>query len=888
MTSATTFDAQVAGNSESLGVRGRAGKAFEGLGTGKSSLGEAADQSGLAEKIGLDRTGSSGSGQAVSDLRSRWSAEMSEQTSQLAGQPSIVSQLLDVASEASVGAMNTLPVHNSISASTDTSTHRPIQLTAHLSPQPSIYRPSQLSQEVTGLEQTGYSFGLDAGGRAPTGTATVIEDQGGSESGSSNSQISAEPLRAPDHTTGVAAGALKSSNFEKKREPNRGAEASRTGIAANLVSAKPVTGKTATGKVSQDNSIRSIPRGTSDISSSASIHASTDGWKSWNGAHSHGDIAALAASVSLQTAPAESIHASSVHDSIRPTAGVLSILNVSMPARTPPVASSAAQSTANVRTRATEPRPIAGEVPAISNVLSETDLSPKTNRDLSHLGEAFSMPNVPASILSHRNIDAPGVSGQPALAESVRRGVESGVQGSPAAAQLAPSEAGKSEAPVAVSWRSNGLNMTANDGPSVVAHLPVAGRWGDDETLAGQAAVMNEAGIRLPEPGAQPSRLSGLREGSSFTFGSLAPLAGNRGENQSGTSQSAHAIRGIENTDSSAGMFAEPSTITGPVAGSIRGKITKTVSVLSSSPERAIAPKAEGLASAITGTASRTAPGAAFGVAYGGGVEARPAVPSVAQLVPVAGAPTLVSGQHGTALEPAGRSEAESIAAVSRSPFQEMDATDSIDAGHGTEVQTGVTAGRMNAGGVFAASPSLEMGYQDPAFGYVELHAHMSEGGVHASLSAQSPESGVALEAHLHSLADWMNDRQTPVESLTVLPFSGGRTGWNNNHAATTSTGGDSALFYTAGGNAGHRDGSDASHAAGGQNASGGEGKEHSGYIPAVETTTTLSGRVSDRTAGLPSMLGESVGSPTATWSMQTMDLNDGAARIGRTISVLA
>ena len=404
---------------------------------------------------------------------------------------------------------------------------------------------------------------------------------------------------------------------------------------------------------------------------------------------------------------------------------------------------------------------------------------------------------------------------------------------------------------------------------------------------------MNDAGIGRPESGAQPGRLSGLSEDSSSPLGSQTPPVGNWGENQSGTA--ARAVRGIENTDSSAGMVGELSAINGqvadPVAGSAKGKGTKAVSVLPSSPERAIALKAEGSASAIAGTASRTAPGTAFGVASAGGVEARPAVPSAAQLVPVAGAPALVSSQHGTVFAPAGRSEAESIAAASRSPFQAMDSMDLLNAGHGTESQTGIATGRMSAGGVFAAPPSLEMGYQDPAFGYVELRAHMSEGGVHASLSAQSPESGMALEGHLHSLADWMNERQTPLESLTMLPFSAGRTDLNGSHATTTSGGGGSASFYTAGGNAGHRDGSDGSHAAGGQTASGSGGKEHSGYVPAVETTTTLSGRVSDQTAGLPDMPGESMSSSAATGSsqaMQTMDLNDGLARIGHTISLLA
>jgi len=84
---------------------------------------------------------------------------------------------------------------------------------------------------------------------------------------------------------------------------------------------------------------------------------------------------------------------------------------------------------------------------------------------------------------------------------------------------------------------------------------------------------------------------------------------------------------------------------------------------------------------------------------------------------------------------------------------------------------------------------TLEMGYQDPTLGYVELHTHMTAGGVHASLAAQSSESEKALESHLHSLADWMNDRQTPVESLTVLSSSSDRHQEAGRHDGTTSMG---------------------------------------------------------------------------------------------------
>ncbi|WP_263359580.1 flagellar hook-length control protein FliK [Acidicapsa ligni] len=63
----------------------------------------------------------------------------------------------------------------------------------------------------------------------------------------------------------------------------------------------------------------------------------------------------------------------------------------------------------------------------------------------------------------------------------------------------------------------------------------------------------------------------------------------------------------------------------------------------------------------------------------------------------------------------------------------------------------------------------LEVGYQDSALGYVELHAHVAGGGIHASLVAQSTASGDALNHQLSSLASWLEERKTPVDSITVV-----------------------------------------------------------------------------------------------------------------------
>lgn len=72
-----------------------------------------------------------------------------------------------------------------------------------------------------------------------------------------------------------------------------------------------------------------------------------------------------------------------------------------------------------------------------------------------------------------------------------------------------------------------------------------------------------------------------------------------------------------------------------------------------------------------------------------------------------------------------------------------------------------------------AASDALRVGYRDPDLGYVELTAHQQAGAIHASLNASSDAAGATLASHLGPLANWLEDRRTPVESLRVQ--SGGQ-----------------------------------------------------------------------------------------------------------------
>jgi hypothetical protein len=88
----------------------------------------------------------------------------------------------------------------------------------------------------------------------------------------------------------------------------------------------------------------------------------------------------------------------------------------------------------------------------------------------------------------------------------------------------------------------------------------------------------------------------------------------------------------------------------------------------------------------------------------------------------------------------------------------------------------------------------LQVGYQDPVLGYVELRAHGDGSGVHASLGAQSASAGEALEGHLSSLAGWLNERHTPVESLTVFAAEGSRSATTNSNLDSNP---DSRTFHS-------------------------------------------------------------------------------------------
>lgn len=111
------------------------------------------------------------------------------------------------------------------------------------------------------------------------------------------------------------------------------------------------------------------------------------------------------------------------------------------------------------------------------------------------------------------------------------------------------------------------------------------------------------------------------------------------------------------------------------------------------------------------------------------------------------------------------RGSATSPPGAVRNPFEAMDQMDQAKGSAGASGPNSRVAAASPTGDT---SQALQVGYQDPVLGYVELRAHSGANGIHASLETQSAAAGDSLTAHLSALTGWMNERRTPVESLTV------------------------------------------------------------------------------------------------------------------------
>jgi hypothetical protein len=92
------------------------------------------------------------------------------------------------------------------------------------------------------------------------------------------------------------------------------------------------------------------------------------------------------------------------------------------------------------------------------------------------------------------------------------------------------------------------------------------------------------------------------------------------------------------------------------------------------------------------------------------------------------------------------------------SPHSAQAAFAAMDASTAGDGATWVRAGARHA----------EAGWQDPALGWVSVRAEASHGGIHAELVGGSTAAAQSLSGHLAGLNTYLQERQTPVQSLHV------------------------------------------------------------------------------------------------------------------------
>ena len=71
---------------------------------------------------------------------------------------------------------------------------------------------------------------------------------------------------------------------------------------------------------------------------------------------------------------------------------------------------------------------------------------------------------------------------------------------------------------------------------------------------------------------------------------------------------------------------------------------------------------------------------------------------------------------------------------------------------------------------IHASAQRAEVGYQDPALGWVSVRADSSGGTIHAALVPGSAEAAQTLGGHMEGLNAYLSEHHTPVETLTLAP----------------------------------------------------------------------------------------------------------------------
>ncbi len=77
---------------------------------------------------------------------------------------------------------------------------------------------------------------------------------------------------------------------------------------------------------------------------------------------------------------------------------------------------------------------------------------------------------------------------------------------------------------------------------------------------------------------------------------------------------------------------------------------------------------------------------------------------------------------------------------------------------------------------IHAGGQRAEAGFNDPSLGWVSVRAEMGGGGIHAALVPGTVEAAQTLGGHIPGLSDYLAEKHTPVETLT-LAMPGSRLG---------------------------------------------------------------------------------------------------------------
>jgi hypothetical protein len=82
---------------------------------------------------------------------------------------------------------------------------------------------------------------------------------------------------------------------------------------------------------------------------------------------------------------------------------------------------------------------------------------------------------------------------------------------------------------------------------------------------------------------------------------------------------------------------------------------------------------------------------------------------------------------------------------------------------------------------VHTGARHAEAGFQDASLGWVSVRAEAAGGGIHATLAGGDTQAAQALSGHLAGLNTFLEERQTPVQSIQVMQPGPGAMGGGTN-----------------------------------------------------------------------------------------------------------